>query len=270
LRSRLFTPSYIGGIHSDANVACRLRSTSISVVAQEDTLIRIAVLSCHTVPPPPAKFRPLDAPDTSCVHLGAQKTPSKLVITNRSAVEAGSGGPWQTLEGEGGGGLGAGALPFLIARHKPDLPERSAPPHSTPRAPSRRFRGVMHRLTTRTRLEITQRFPHQTHEAPAHFYNNQADVIATLGPIMRIRAPNRQIEVPSSSVGISRDPRPTTRTHQSMDPRASVLLRLCQIPRRDRNAPVFTLPAWMTHKVRSDRDADKLVGPHSSRDICSR
>jgi hypothetical protein len=32
-------------------IASRLRSTSVSVVAHEDTLIRIAVFPCHTVPP---------------------------------------------------------------------------------------------------------------------------------------------------------------------------------------------------------------------------
>ncbi len=33
------------------SMAARLRSTSSSVVAHEETLMRIAVRSCHTVPP---------------------------------------------------------------------------------------------------------------------------------------------------------------------------------------------------------------------------
>jgi hypothetical protein len=34
-----------------ANIAARLRSTSSSVVAQDETLMRIAVRPCHTVVP---------------------------------------------------------------------------------------------------------------------------------------------------------------------------------------------------------------------------
>src|SRR5262249_11717932 len=53
------------------NIASRLRSTSASVVAHEDTLIRIAWRPCHTVPPHQHVPSSCTPATTRCVSSGA-------------------------------------------------------------------------------------------------------------------------------------------------------------------------------------------------------
>ena len=109
-------------------MACRLRSTSLSVVAQEDTLIRIAVFPCQTVPPHQQVPSSWTRRITSRVTSGRPKdTSTWLITTSFSTSKPVARSPCANRC--------AWAHVRSISSHNPALPsDFNAAHNSTPRA----------------------------------------------------------------------------------------------------------------------------------------
>src|ERR1700675_246654 len=116
--------------HSPAmrTIACRLRSTSASVVAHEDTLILMAVSPCQTVPPHQQVPSSWTRRITSRVTSGRPKdTNTWLITTSFSTSKPAPRSPRANRC--------AWAHVRSISAHSPDLPsDFSAAHNSTPRA----------------------------------------------------------------------------------------------------------------------------------------
>ena len=116
-------------IHGARSIAGRLRSTSSSVVAHEETLIRIAARPCQTVPPHQQVPSRLDRGDHARVVLGVAERHQHLVAARRRSAPRS-----RRRAGLGEARAHAGSVRSISSARPARPSERSAAQTSTPRA----------------------------------------------------------------------------------------------------------------------------------------